>query len=356
MAHRLFKHDKHQATKQAWHGLSEIRPEITLQDNWLRDWDLVSTPLFFADGSPALSVEADKDTQAKQWTISRCNDKPALQIGAPYNPGSFRPITNAEFLSLVEASIAGTDHKIVSVGSVRNRGRVFLSIELQGMDKFKAGGREFSAFLNYGNGHDKSSVLWINTSNVCTVCDNTFSMNLFEVENKRQDSQLESKDDLKIRVRHTKNAALRFPEIAKIIDKAIGVQAEFALAMEAADKLQISEDKARQIFAGFVAPVGAESLSTRAENTVSRLVELFKSGNGNSGRNVGDLFHAATDYYTHESAGGEDRAKQFLSSEFGSGSTRKLEFYNLVRDDKQRTAGEKLEATAKRGEALLMAN
>lgn len=356
MAHRLFEHDMHEATKQAWHGLSVIREEITLADNWLRKWDIVPTPLFFADGLPAYSVEPDAETKAQQWTVSRCNDKPTLQIGAPYNPGSFRPISNAEFLSLVEASISGTSHKIVSVGSVRNRGRVFFSIELKGMEKFKAGGREFSAYLNYGNGHDKSSVLWINTSNTASICDNTFSMNLFAVEAKREESQTESKDDIKARVRHTKNAAMRFPELAKIVDKAIGVQAEFALAMEQAEKLEISEDKARQVFAGFVAPIGAEELSTRAENNVSRMVELFKSGAGNSGRTMGDLFHAATDFYSHESAGADNPAKQFLSSEFGKGLTDKQRFFDLIRNDKQRTAFDKIEGIAKRGETLLAAS
>ncbi len=353
MAHRKFEHDKIETTMPTWHGLESRCEVITLENNWLRDWDLTPTPLFFQDSAPAMSVEADDDNQGAQWTLSRCTDNAKIQIGAPYNPATFRPISNGEFLSLVEQSISGTDHKIVSVGSVRNRGRVFLSIELQGMEKFKAGGREFSAFLNYGNGHDKSSVLWVNTSNICTVCDNTFSANLFEVENKRKDSQTDSKDDLKIRVRHTKNAAMRFPAIAQIVDKAIGVQAEFALAMESAEKVSLNADSARKLFAGFVAPLEAEKLSTRAENTVDRLVMLFSHGNGNQGRNLGDAFHAVTDYYTHESAGGENKEKQFLSSEFGSAGQRKQDFFSLIRDDKKRTMSEKLAEISKRGESLL---
>ena len=181
MAHRKFEHDEIEGTSLFWHGLNIVREEITLADNCLRKWDLVPTPLYFADGTPAFSEENEDGKVSPQWTLARCTDKPSLQIGAPYNPATFRPISNSEFLKLVEDSIAGTDHKIVSVGSVRNRGRVFLSVELKGMEKFKAGGREFSAFLNFGNGHDKSSVLWLNTSNTCTVCDNTFSMNLFHL-------------------------------------------------------------------------------------------------------------------------------------------------------------------------------
>ena len=353
MAHRLFEHDRHEAITQAWHGLSVIRPEISIRENWLTQWDIAPTPLFFGDNVPAYSETDEKGQGTAQWTIARCTDKPTLQIGAPYNPATFRPISNAEFLKLVEDSIAGTEHKIVSVGSVRNRGRVFLSVELRGMEKFKAGGREFSAYLNFGNGHDKSSVLWLNTSNTCTVCDNTFSMNLFSVENKRETSQTENKEDLKVSKRHTKNVVMQFPEIAKAIDKAIGVQAEFALAMEQAEKTEIPVDKAREIFAGFIAPDGAKELSTRAENNIERLVQLFQHGAGNSDRTLGDVFHAATDFYTHESAGANNAEKQFLSSEFGKGAMDKQRFFGLVSGPK---SADRLAATIARGHELLAVN
>lgn len=213
MAHRIYKHDKQQGIQQGWHGLTEVRDQITLTNNWLAEWDVVPAVLY----KRALAIGNSPAPQETKWRVLECPDVPDLEIGAAYNSETFRPITNAEFLGLVRDSITGTDHKIVSVGSVRNRGRVFLSLELQGKEKFTAAGREFSAYLNFGNGHDKSSVLWANTSNTCTVCDNTFSCNLFAIENARRDTW----GDLAIRQRHTVNATFRFPAIANLIDKAI---------------------------------------------------------------------------------------------------------------------------------------
>jgi hypothetical protein len=343
MAHRIYKHDKQQGTQQGWHGLTEVKEKITFEDNWLAQWDVVPAVLTKrADARGTMFVDT-------KWRVLECPDVPGLEVGAAYNSETFRPITNVEFLELVKASIAGTSHKIVSVGSVRNRGRVFLSIELAGREKFQAAGREFSAFLNFGNGHDKSSVLWVNTSNICTVCDNTFSFNLFAVENARKDAQA----DIAIRQRHTVNAALRFPAIAGLIDKAVGVQAEFAAAMDNLAKETVTTDTARELFAGHIGrdivPAAVkDGLSTRGYEKVNRLMELFQNGKGNRGRDMADVVSAVSDYYTHESVRGGDKARQFASSEYESGATLKRTFYT------QMTAPAR-ESVRQHGEALLVA-
>lgn len=346
MAHRIFKYDKQQGVKQAWHGLTEVKDQLTLTNNWLAQWDVVPEVLSRRVLTPG-NIPAYEDTK---WRVLGCPDAPDLEIGAAYNSETFRPITNAEFLGLVRDSIAGTDHKIVSVGSVRNRGRVFLSLELAGKEKFTAAGREFSAYLNFGNGHDKSSVLWANTSNTCTVCDNTFSCNLFAVENARK----ETSADIAIRQRHTTKAVFRFPAIANLIDKAVGVQAEFAKAFDALATVPITLHDARRVFAGHVGrditPAAVEGgLSTRGVQKVNRLSDLFLGGKGNSGENLADAVSAVTDYYTHESVRGDDKARQFASSEYETGAALKREFFNTARDP------QKLDVVRAHGEALLTA-
>jgi hypothetical protein len=275
-----------------------------------------------------------------------------LEIGSPYNPKSFRPITNAEFLELVRQSISGTSHKIVSVGSLRNRGRVFLSLELQGMEKFVAAGREFSAFLNFGNGHDKSSVLWCNTSSICTVCSNTFTSNLIQVENKASKVN-DDDDDLNIRQRHTKNANLKLPEIAKLIDKAVGVQGEFAIELDKLAEIEISKTDAKALFAGFIGRNSVadvtKGLSTRASNTVDKILELHVNGAGNNGRDLADAFNGITDYYSHFSSGGKNVNRQIISSDYGAGQVAKSDFWSIVNDNSRRSE------MIVRGDALLTA-
>ena len=310
-------------------------PEITLDNNWLKQWEVAP-------------IRLQKNGIDSKWAILTCSDEPELEIGAPYNPETFKPVDNSAFLELVRESISGTDHKIVSVGSVRNRGRVFVTVELVGMAKFEAAGRRFSAFLNYGNGHDKSSVLWVNTSNTATVCDNTFTMNLISVEN-AVSKEIEG-DDLKLRQRHTKNVTMKLPAMAQLIDKAIGVQAEFQIEFDRLSEVKVNVQTARNIFTGFVTRKSSgDEVSTRATNTVNTLVNLFGAGRGNSGETLADVFSAGTDFYTHLSSGKDNPAKQFLSSEYGSGQVAKNELWTSLRSP------EKLDKMIERGAALLAA-
>lgn len=323
MAHNIKTYDRQQGTKMGWHKLTEVLDEITLEKNWLTEWEL----------KPMILQKNGVDTK---WRILECSDN-GLEIGQPYNPDTFRPITNGEFLELIRQSVSGTAHKIVSVGSIRNRGRVFVSLELNGMEKFKAAGREFSAYLNYGNGHDKSSVLWANTSNTATVCDNTFSMNLISVENKTVSV---NDDDIAIRQRHTKNANIKLPEIAKLIDKAIGVQAEFAIELDKLSEIEVDKQDVKCLFAGFVGRNSVadvtKGLSTRASNTVTKLMELHVNGKGNNGRDFADAFNAVTDWYSHFSSGGTNINRQIISSEYGAGLSAKQDFYNIIRNPVKR--------------------
>lgn len=330
MAHRIEKHDKQQGITMGWHKLTEITPDLSLDNNWLRRWDYVP-------------VQMEKRGQPSKWHILECNDLlGSLEVGQPYNPATFAPITNADFLGLVEKSIAGTPHKIVSVGSLRNRSRVFVSVELKGMEQFKAAGREFGAYLNFGHGNDKSSVIWANTGNVCTVCDNTFTMNLIQVENKDARGGNNAFDgNLNLKQRHTPNAKLKFPAFADLIDKAVGVQAEFALAMNALAEVPCTTEQARGIFAGFlgreIAPaLRQDGLSGRTIGTVDTLDRLFREGAGNSGRNLADVFSAATDYYTHLSSRGDDKFRQVMSSEFGAARQSKQDFFTVLNDGAKR--------------------
>jgi Domain of unknown function (DUF932) len=333
MAHNIKKYDRQEGTKMGWHNLTQVREVITTKANWLREWDIVPVTL-------------DKKGQPTKYRVLEASDVPGLEIGSAYNSETFEPISNLDFLRMVEDCLGGTDHKIVSVGSVRNRGRVFLSVELANVEKFCAAGRDFSAFLNFGNGHDKSSVWFVNTSNTCTVCDNTYTINLFTSEQDRAGRR----NDIRATLRHYPGAIKKFPELAALVDKAVGVQAEFAVTLEGLANTPVKVDTARELFAGFLgrelAPSATE-LTDLAEKRTNRLVDLFQTGRGNNGENLADAFSAVTDFYTHESVRGGDQERQFLSSEYEHGARAKREFLNIL------TTPERFSETVTRGNQLL---
>jgi hypothetical protein len=333
--HNIEEIDKQEGIEQAWHHLTVIRPDFDLDHNWLKEWDVEPRKTFIRKGDETLI-----EIPFRQLV---CTDDEDILIGYPYNPETYKPLTNADFLKLAEDCVSGTGHKLVSAGSVKNRGRTFLSFKIEGLDSFKAAGRTFDAYLNFGNGHDKSSVIWANTSNTCTVCDNTFSANLYQAM-KAGAGSLDG-NSMSARLRHTINFEAKLPSIVDLVEKAVGVQAEFAAAFESLTEKAVDEKLAREVYAGFIAASDVKEISSRGRNLADQMVDLFQHGRGNRGENRADLFSGVTDYYSN--LVGRDATKRFVSSEFGNGAARKREFWGIVNND------EKFVKTAVRGAGLL---
>ena len=323
MSHAITSIDKQQGTFQAWHGLTEIREDLTVDNNWLASWDVTPRPLFIGEGVKT------------PYSLLTATDDANIQIGVPFTE-SYSVISNKEFLDVIRESLVGIDGvKLVSIGSVCGRNRTFASFEIDAA-KHKVGDREFKQYWTVLNSFDKSSVFADVFSNICTVCNNTFRMNLAE----------SGKGD---RVKHTKFAKRKLLDIPAKINAALGAASEFNRIFAQLEETPVKVDTAERIFAGFLG--GGEEMSTRAVNTVGRLVNLFQVGAGNRGETLGDVFSAVTDFYSHESSGGDDRMKQWVSSEFGAAADKKSEFLPLLANTGERIkliqAGKKsLELTA----------
>ena len=310
--HGITKRDKQQGRHMGWHKLTQIEANLNLQKNWLTEWDIQEVQLQTVDG-----------TEIPFRILTGTDDN--LPIGKPYAK-TYTPVSNKQFLNMIAEAISGVKGAVVeTVGSVCDRGRVFVSISIKGMDKFKVGNREFNDYLNFGNGHDQSCAVWANSSNICTVCANTFGMNL---------------DEASVKVKHSKDVVARLENIVEIIDAYAGTQAKFKAEFERLMNEDMKVDEARNLFAGWMirSSVGNESkdLGPKTLTKVNRLTELIESGKGNSGENRADAFSAVTDYYTHESTRSQGRnvARQVFSSDFGIGRTAKTDFWNVIRNDK----------------------
>ena len=314
MSHGITKRDRQEARHMGWHNLTQINETLDLKNNWLTKWDIQEVGLQTAEG-----VEVP-------FKILTGTDDQEV-IGKPF-AGTYTPVTNKAFLDMVGEAISGVKGAVVeSVGSVNNRGRVFVSLSVKGMDKFKVGNREFLDYLNFGNGHDQTSAVWANASNICTVCDNTFSMNL------------NADQEVKIKVKHSKDVVVRLENISEVIDAYAGTRAKFKAEFERLMNEPIKTDKARDLFAGWMIRSSGgnqeRDLGPKTLTKVNRVTELFKSGRGNKGENRADAFSAVTDYYTHESTrnGGANVARQVFSSDFGLGRMAKSDFWNVIRND-----------------------
>ena len=154
-------------------------------------------------------------------------------------------------------------------------------------------------------------------------------------------------------MRHTGQALTKLEGMSKAIDAHCGVTAEFQKAMSEFVTQPCKADLARQVFTGFIVrDENTEEVSTRAENQIDDLVTLFRTGKGNTGKDFADVFNATTDYYTHDSSGGDNRWKQFESSEFGMGNRRKTEMFQLLRGQPVTDLGD-LQTVINRGNRVM---
>lgn len=324
MSHEISNIDTQEGTTMAWHKLTKINPEITPENCWLSTWDVQKSPLFREGGSKT------------EWNEIVCTDNKSIIVGHPVSD-SYSVIANERFLAIVGDAIDNINgSKIVSNGSVCERGRIFASVEVPEMKEFTAAGRKYVPYLNFLSSHDMSTPFVANASNVCTVCNNTFTMNLKDVKNKV----------FRVSVRHTKNANAKLADIDGLIDAWIGTQARFKMTMDRLAKKSADAYQAAHFFTGLlsskinrdaskiVAASDDEELSKRRSGQVNRLVTLFQTGAGNRGENRADMFSAVTDYYSHESSGGRNPFKQVASSEFGAGLIMKEKaLYAMENDD-----------------------
>ena len=317
MAHGITNRDRQQARHMGWHGLTEINKDLGLNDNWLTKWDIQEVQL---------QTVAGEEVPFKILTGSDDNQF----IGKPY-AGTYTPVTNRQFLDMIGDAISGVTGAVVeSVGSVNNRGRVFVSISIKGMDKYVLGKREFYDYLSFGNSHDMSSAVWVNGSNTCVVCNNTYDYNLHS-----------NNSELRCKVKHSKDVVVRLDNIVEIVDAYAGQQAKWKAEFTRLMNEPMNEEQARNFYAGFLlrndnAEHSVRELGPKTFAKVERLTELFTSGRGNNGDDRADCFQGGTEYYTHFSTRneGKNEVRQAYSSQFGLGKMAKTRLWSNIRDDK----------------------
>ncbi len=323
MAHNIQKRDIQTGVEQAWHKLTNVVENIDETNAG------ILYPMYIAE--TYFKTPDGKEVASNGRQIVAGDDN--LPIGRTVG-NDYKLISNREIWDAVQDGLSGTSHKIVSCGTVADRSLGFVSVKVA--ENFIAAKRDTQNVMNVLWGHGGNKAVVARSGFTVVVCQNTFNMAMGE------------RSDFKLSFRHTANTNIL--DLGKAIDAHIGVTAEFKLAMDGLDAVDVKASEARKIFAGFISggetPESKTGIS-RFSNTLDRVQELFVSGKGNSGRTLADVFNGVTDYYSHESTGGT-AWKQFSSSEFGSAGNRKTEFFDIL------TNPDTLRSTTFRGESILL--
>lgn len=313
MPANILNRDVQVGLEMAWHGGTKVVDVVNFKDAF--PFEIERSPLFIENGEPL-----------EGWSYFRCNDdnKPA---GVPV-PESYTAVSNERFWEIVSNAVGGTGAVVESAGTLFDRCRRFITVKLgTDLDQFNVGERLFKNRFSLLDSIDQSTNLYGVNSSTCVVCSNTFNIVMGD-----------KSGEFRFKLRHSKNLVPKIENMEKAIEGFIGVSAQFKKALEIANSVPVKADEARSLFAGWaVADTGG--ISSRTYNTVGRLTDLFNGGKGNRGETLLDAFSAVTDYYSHESSGGEDqpgfRMKQSLSSEFGAGNRKKQDFFGALFSSKK---------------------
>jgi hypothetical protein len=313
----IFSRDIQAGIEMAWHGQTKVVQEVTQKDAF--PFELQRKPLY---------VNSGKLRKVPNFEVFVANDDQEI-CGKPVM-GSYIALTNQEFWNVCREALAGTGAIVESAGTIMDRSRRFMTIKLAN-DQTQIGGRTFKHRISLIDSIDGSTYFYgVNTS-VCVVCVNTSVAAIGDMTGQ-----------FRFKFRHTKGLKAQIEGMEMTIEQMLGVEAQFNAALQIAASEQLTENNARNLFAGWIGGAAKEKktveLSTRAINTVDRLVQLYRGGAGNKGETLLDGVSAVTDFYSHESSGGEEkegfRWKQFNSSEFGSGARAKTDFISSLFETK----------------------
>jgi phage/plasmid-like protein (TIGR03299 family) len=304
MSHEITELDTVVATSQTWHKLETIKPEIDYYNSGLA-WDAEKSPIFLEDGRviPGHSVVVAKD-----HPVGIVSD-------------SYEVIQNHRIFEMIDKSLKGVDYEIVTAGSLGGLSKVFVSVSLKDHASFEVNGDKFRSFLDFATSHDGSMRYCAFDSNIRIVCANTYR------------AALNSKGAFRSSVSHKKGAEDNLVEVERNLETIFAGREAFATAMRTLAEKPMTLSQAESVLAGWVAPDDAEILSTRSTNKVADMLERFEKGDGNKGETRYDLFNGITEHYTR-AAVKSSAGKNFGSSEFGTGNTKKQEALELLIDDK----------------------
>tara|TARA_R100000152_G_C6778481_1_gene209211 strand:+ start:2034 stop:3125 length:1092 start_codon:yes stop_codon:yes gene_type:complete len=242
----------------------------------------------------------------------------------------------------------GLPYTIRTMGTLKGCKLFYASLTVDNEEERLINGDRFRMYLNVVSSHDGSVTVTIYDSNMRIVCANTF----------RASQKSGIAGDVKVKVRHTRNASLALDGASSAIASMFAGRDVFVTLLNRLASVGCDRDRAEQLITAWqsVDMSVHDLMSTRAFNTTLGIADLFQTGKGNRGENLYDLFNGVTEYYTSGTGTGKDDGtdgkawKKLFSSEFGTGADKKATFLDYlinILDDNT------LEEEAKKGELIL---
>jgi len=284
---------------RAWHGLTEVVEVITADHfpeierapltytvgEQLREWPGMTVPISLDDGLPVGTVSGE----------------------------SYTLFTPREAMGFLGEVLAGTGHKIESLGMVFNRAHWFVTVSLDELQGIAPDGEAFK--LSASGGLDKSQSPRINLTHTVQVCANTV--------------MLARKGRALFGSKLTKGFSSKLEASRGALADVVGMARIWNETLRSLEATRATVDEARAVYAADLSGNGADLRSARSSNLLDELLVGFQRGRGNSGATRYDVLNGFTEVFGSGLAGSSSKRNSFSrwqSSEYGGNAERKEAF------------------------------
>lgn len=335
MAHQITDIDTVFSVKSPeWHGLATVRKVITKEESPeilapIREFDEIWG-----------TCDGEKIGLPKHKVVAA----DLRQFGGTIQPlavhtDRYHVIQNSSVWDAVTTAMKDVPHIITTAGTLDGYKRFFVCVELTENRGFRAGGDDFRSYLLFVTSHDGSLSLQFYDSCVRVVCANTLAASLSSY----------AAGNHNIKIKHTRGAEVEMQFTAEVLNSTLQNRDALAENLDQLSEVTIGEEDALRAIAGWQydrLPVKPDAVknpkkkarfSTRSQNTIWGIYDLFQNGRGNNGETRYDLLNGVTEYYTSGDGSGKTKpSRQRVSNaQFGSAATLKSDFYNRLTDQQR---------------------
>lgn len=296
--------------RDAWHGLGARLSQVATAQEAIEaanmGWEVGMREVFIQTPSGQFMEVTDKKA------VTRLDNGKVFGIFS----NQYTPLQNRDAFTFFDSVVGAGEAIYHTAGTLAGGSRIWILAKLPG-DLKLSDTDVLERYILLANSHDGSLAVTMKPTTVRVVCNNTLSVALGGETNKL------------FRAVHTSSVMQRVNQARETL----GLQeAYFANVMRGIERL--ADERMTQAAANeflvelFGQEENPEAISTRMQNQIDTVGNLFVKGTGNHGVNRWDMLNAVTEFVDHKRTKDDD--KRLDAAWFGGGKDLKQRAWNLL--------------------------
>ena len=304
-----------------WHGLDKKVGETITRESCETNGlfpNLTLEPLAYSNSE--LNVVGDG---VEANAVTAHTTKGAVFLGAVSERYSL--IQNSQVWEMMSRSLdkVGSFKPVVTcTGTLDGLRKYFISVELNNGKDVEMAGESYKANLNFITSHDGTLAFKVYDSCTRIVCMNTLN------------SSLALKGKLSFSVRHKGDVKSQILDLETVLSNVFKQRENLSETLVRMKNADLTEGQQRELVGGYFLAANDDfkDAPTRTQNNIMDVLQLARTGRGNSGETAHDVFQGATEFWTSGRGVGlrTTEEKRVSNSEFGAASEHKAKFFQHV--------------------------